>query len=268
MILDLNTCISNQLLISVDDGSPLKFYDTPNSDILLCSSLTGYTYPVISGKPILLRSSFPLEYTLNGIPLKIVEDSYEQYMLLSQIKASVSTNLDKSCEVYQHTMKLFSNLASGLNGNGLLVDIGCDDPSLSVNYFPSNCQYIGLDPILNSSEESDFSVVGLAEELPFRTESCDMAAFNGSLDHVLDFNSALLEAFRVLKKGGELVIQIYTYDDSKNSTLLTDICHFHHYRNNQLKSCLSNLFSTVDDQLYDCPKGYSHRKITQYFCKK
>ena len=267
-MIDLKTCINNELLISVDDGSLLKYKSYHHSDDLLCSCLTGHTYPVVSGKPILLRSSFPLKYILNGIPHECVEDSYQQYMLLSQIKASVSTNLDKSCEVYQHTMKLFTNLASGLNGNGILVDIGCDDPSLSINYFPSNCQYIGLDPILNTSKESDFSVVGLAEELPFRSESCDMVAFNGSLDHVLDFNSALLEAFRVLKKGGELVIQIYTYDNSKDSTLLSDICHFHHYRNHQLKSCLSNLFKTVDEQFYDCPKGYSHRKITQYFCIK
>lgn len=268
MILDLNTCINEKLLISVDDSSLLKYKSNHNLGDLLYSSLTGHTYPVVSGKPILLRSSFPLEYILNGIPLEVVDDSYKQYMLLSQIKASVSTNLDKSCDVYKQTMKLFTNLASGLKGNGLLVDIGCDDPSLSINYFPTGCQYIGLDPILNSSEESDFSIVGLAEELPFRSDSCDMAAFNGSLDHVLDFNTALLEAYRILKNGGELVIQIYTYDDSKNSTLLTDICHFHHYRNHQLKSCLSNLFSTVDEQFYDCPKGYSHRKITQYFCIK
>ena len=102
-MIDLKTCINNELLISVDDGSLLKYKSYHHSDDLLCSCLTGHTYPVVSGKPILLRSSFPLKYILNGIPHEFAEDSYQQYMLLSQIEASVSTNLDKSCEVYQHT---------------------------------------------------------------------------------------------------------------------------------------------------------------------
>ena len=269
MILDLDTCLNNELLISVDDGSLLNIEHSSNTNSLLRSETGDFSYPILSGKPVLFRSSFPFEYIHDGIPYENIEDPYQQYMLLSQIKASISTNLDKSCDVYKHTMKLFTNLASGLKGNGLLVDIGCDQPSLSVSYFPSGCQYIGIDPVLNlSNDQRDFSLVALAEELPLRSESCDMAAFNGSLDHVLDFNSGLLEAHRILKKQGELVIQIYTYNDSKMSTLLTDICHFHHYRNHQLKSALNKLFSTVDVEFHDCPKGYSHRKITQYFCKK
>ena len=81
--------------------------------------------------------------------------------------------------------------------------------------------------------------------------------FNASLDHILDYYEAISEAFRVLKKKGSLYLSSYVWKEK--ATLLTDIVHFHHFRENQLIGCIEELFVIKKILRYECPKNNSHR---------
>lgn len=112
------------------------------------------------------------------------------------------------------------------HASGFAIDIGCGDPTIGAAILPPSCSYIGVDPFATDSES--FSLFGASEDLPFRNEVFDLALFNTSLDHVLDYVTALREAHRVLRPGGHLYISTLIWQS--RDTLLTDDVHFHHFR--------------------------------------
>jgi SAM-dependent methyltransferase len=90
---------------------------------------------------------------------------------------------------------------------GRVLDVGCG-PQRRPSYVPElpGVELVGIDP-LRGVAARDFSFVrGLGEYLPFASGSFDRVLFGTSLDHLLDPDRALREAFRVLAPDGRAVL--------------------------------------------------------------
>jgi SAM-dependent methyltransferase len=246
--LSLVQCIERSLLISPDTQKGLVASDG-------AESLTDGAgqYRIKHGCPVL----YPLEITNawqdGALPLATVSSSaLKQYVLLSQIKQSGEINapVDSApARKHQHRFKEFCKKITGL-----ILDVGSDRPSQSMQLMPPGCEYLGLDPYAGDGE---FRVIGLGEILPIRTSSVDAVLFNTSLDHMLDHHTAIEEAHRVLREGGRVVIATYAW--LQRATLLTDSVHFHHFREGEILEALTNLFEIENICRYEDPKHATHR---------
>jgi len=85
----------------------------------------------------------------------------------------------------------------------------------------------------------------------------DAVLFNTSLDHILDYNTAIEEAHRILKPDGSVVIATYVWVE--RATLLTDNVHFHHFREFIILEALESYFEIEDIRRYEDPKHATHR---------
>ena len=188
------------------------------------------------------------------VPFDTYQDAFLQYFLLATIKQSGEINaLPTEHAAQKHFFRMSNFLASC---KGLTLDVGCDNPDLGSSLFPETVDYIGLDPFCTS--QAQFRVIGVGEYLPFIDGVFDNVFFNTSLDHILDWRSALREANRVLKKEGTLYISTYIWSDKADS--ITDLVHFHHFRNYELIGALDELnFGQFESKIYESPKGDPHR---------
>ena len=210
------------------------------------------TYGMRFGSPLL----YPTEVTNNWheglIPLSYRNSGLTQYILLSQIKHAGEINaLVDSAPYLKHSyrFKMFCQELSGL-----VLDVGCDRSSRSMQLLPPSCEYIGLDPYAGQGE---FRIIGLGEMLPIKDGAVDAVLFNTSLDHILDYHTAISEAFRVLKPGGSIVIASYAW--LERATLLTASLHFHHFREYEILGSLQERFQIEKISRYEDPKQASHR---------
>ena len=107
--------------------------------------------------------------------------------------------------------------------SGRCVDVGGSDGSLRAFLDPQQ-EYISIDPWLELVREPRSRVAKLvypfideplnfiaafAEHLPFLSWSFDVVHMRSVLDHFLNPELAVREAFRVLKNGGSIVIGLY-----------------------------------------------------------
>lgn len=246
-VLSLSQCLERHLLISPDTKRELTAID--GKDVL---SDGVAEYKTISSSPLL----YPIETTAawqdGALPLTYCSNTLNQYVLLSQIKQSGEINapLDSGpARKHQYRFKDFCKALSGL-----VLDVGSDRPSYSSQLLPDACEYLGLDPYAGQGE---FRIIGLGEILPIRDESVDAVLFNTSLDHILDYHTAIEEAHRVLKPGGSVVVATYAWIE--RATLLTDHVHFHHFREFEILGVLANYFQIENIQRYEDPKYATHR---------
>jgi len=253
-------------ILNLNDFSPLL--TSPESKGTSPLTLNGESFsdgtlnfPLVDGLPILLPSKVH-PYIKNGrieIPLDKSLEKFIQYFLISSIKQNHPTiNSDHNDYWYQRHMdnckKLFTHAKEGL-----LLDIGCDTPSLNIKLHSQNIQYIGLDPSFTLTEE--FRVIGIAELLPFKNESFDNVCLMSSLDHVLDYYQAFSEATRVLKKGGKMLFSILVW--YKEADLFNDTNHFHHFRDEQIMNLFIDYKITF--MFKDVWKNNTHRE-SLYLC--
>jgi SAM-dependent methyltransferase len=245
-ILTLKECVDRQLLISPDSGAQLHL------DELTDRLFTGSeVFEIVDGSPRLYPSIVLNKLENGSLPLKYDYDSVSQYVLLSQIKQS--TGVNAVADSVPARILHYRTAIACQNLQGSVLDIGSDRPSHSAKLLPEACDYVGLDPYLGSGE---FRLLGLGEILPIRSNSIDNILFNTSLDHILDYMTALDEAWRVLKPGGKLVINTYAW--LTNATLLSDNVHFHHFREYQVLGALDK-FAINRIWRYVCPKNNTHR---------
>jgi SAM-dependent methyltransferase len=203
-----------------------------------------FDFPVLNNNPVLYPSAVNQAFLNSGLDLKYYEDSVRQYFLLSQIKQRGEINAPSESIHYQrhlYRMKQFL-----MEYEGLALDVGCDNTDIGASLFSSKCKYLGLDPF--ASDNTKFKVIGVGETLPFKSEIFDVVLFNTSLDHILDYNTAIEEAYRVLKSGGVLVISILIWH--KNATLLRDMVHFHHFRDFEIVGALSQKGTIIKQKEY------------------
>ena len=90
--------------------------------------------------------------------------------------------------------------------DGVVLDLGCGPGKFRSHFDPSRVEYVGLDPLV-LPEVGDFQFVqGVAEYLPFRSETFTDIVILSALDHFRDLSRFIDEAERVLRPGGRLHI--------------------------------------------------------------
>lgn len=235
------------ILSSPDSGRALSLTND-------AQSLTDGTlfYPLHYGLPLLYPISVLEELNNGEIGLDYYSDSIKQYYLLSQIKQRGEINAPSDSIHYQRHLFRMHRFLSSCTGS--VLDVGCDNVDISSALFGKECTYVGLDPFTNDT--SKFRVIGVGECLPFLSNSFDNVVFNTSLDHILDYHTAIEEAFRVLKPGGRLSIATLIWET--NATLLSDSVHFHHFREYEIVGALQEKMNIIELKKYSY-KNNSHR---------
>jgi SAM-dependent methyltransferase len=175
------------------------------------------------------------------------KDSFRQYVALSRIKASAHPdNLAPDDVWHQRHMARSGTLLS--SASGTLLDIGCGDADNVLPLLPTNIRYVGVDPTFEPDRPS--YICGLAEKLPFKSGVFDCVSFLTSLDHILDYHTALHEAKRVLKPGGKLFLATLIWHSA--AELFNDHIHFHHFRESQIKAAMQDIGLTLkSSDVYD-----------------
>lgn len=245
-MLDLDQCLSLELLRCVESNK--KLFRLPDGNLTDGSN----TYNVADGSPILYPLRIQKAWHGKNLPLKIFTDPLLQYALLSRIKQSGEINAPTSSIPYRKHQWRFSELCKDLKG--LVLDIGCDVPATQSTLLPNTCSYIGLDPY---SGAGSFRIIGLGEILPFASKCFNACLFNTSLDHILDYKTALDEAHRVLAHDGKIMIATYAWIE--RLTLLTDAVHFHHFTEEEILNYVSRKFKIEKIIRYEDPKHDTHR---------
>jgi len=246
--LTLADCLDRGILRSPDSFKELVF--SQNQKQLTDGNLN---YDTRNESPILYPNEITSEWVDGVLPQLHQHSSLLQYVLLSQIKQQGEINAPANSKPSLLHKYRFQQHCRGLSG--IILDVGCDNPSLSTQLFPAQCEYIGIDPYSGSGE---FRIIGLGEILPIASNSMDAAIFNTTLDHMLDYITALEEAVRVLKVGGRVVVASYAW--LSQATLLTDSVHFHHFREYQIIGALEGLGLTIEKlSRYEDPKNSKHR---------
>ena len=245
--LSLAQCLDRRLLISPESKQELVSVEGGE---FLTDGVRKYA--IRSGCPILYPNEITEVWEGEALPLAYPVSALSQYVLLSQIKQSGEINVPLDsipARKHQHRFKEFIKDLSGL-----VLDVGSDKPSHSLRLMPAACEYLGLDPYAGQGE---YRIIGLGEILPLREGSLDAVLFNTSLDHILDYFTAIEEAYRVLKPGGSVVVATYAW--LERATLLSDSVHFHHFREFEILGCLEEYFQIEDVKRYEDPKHSTHR---------
>ena len=268
-----NKSFSVDDLMSLDHSTIVDFAELCLKGFFCCPStkstlntkqlFNNYNYTFYNDSPVLFPKIISELFSENyDIPLDYHNDSILQYYLLSQIKGKSEINAPSdslAANKHFYRMKKFCEDLS----DGYLLDIGCDKPSVSHLFYPKTIRYHGIDPSFSNDE---FKSIGMAEMLPFSDSVFDFVSFNTSLDHILDYYTAVEEAFRVLKAKGCLIIASYAW--KAKATLLSDNVHFHYFRENQLVSLLINYFEIKKITRFEDPKGENHRYGVYIYAEK
>ena len=134
----LDQLLKREILISPDSKKNLIAATAAS----LTDGLTNYA--VVSGSPLLYPKEITEGWQDGLIPLTYQASALNQYVLLSQIKQTGEINSPLNsgpARKHQYRFKEFCKELSGL-----VLDVGSDKPSHSMQLLPSECEYLGLDP--------------------------------------------------------------------------------------------------------------------------
>ena len=90
--------------------------------------------------------------------------------------------------------------------SGVVLDVGCGTQRFPSYADTERCRFVGIDPLRGEAERDFEFLQGVAEYLPFRSDSVDQVLFATSLDHMLVPARALAEGARVIRPGGAVNI--------------------------------------------------------------
>ena len=87
-----------------------------------------------------------------------------------------------------------------------VIELGCGSGAL-LNHLPAKLK-VGLEPAesLLTATKGFVGVIGTAARMPFASKSFDLVFFKHSLHHVEDKTAAMIEAARITKSGGRLIV--------------------------------------------------------------
>jgi SAM-dependent methyltransferase len=91
---------------------------------------------------------------------------------------------------------------------GTLLDVGCKRGELKAStFFPPHVQYFGIDPLIAPGIEYSFPFrCEQIESTSFDNQTFDFVVIKDSVDYFEELDAALASAFRLLKRGGRLLI--------------------------------------------------------------
>jgi SAM-dependent methyltransferase len=187
--------------------------------------------------------------------------SSSHYFRVASMQAGESINSSSDDLHYKRHLWRMSDFVSG--ASGLTLDVGCGDPLVGMTIFPPACSYVGVDPFPSAVTEMAHRAAG--EDLPFRDDVFDVVSFNTSLDHILDYVTALLEARRVLRRGGTLFVSSLIW--SHSHSLIPDRVHFHHFKDFEIFGAVSHCGFRVAETKWYSYKSDTHRFGLYLACK-
>jgi SAM-dependent methyltransferase len=195
-----------------------------------------------------MRAESPMLY-----PSEQLNPAIAPYLAVSRFRQSGEINA--SPDGLHYARHVHRMRAAAASMRGLVLDVGCDDTSIGAALLPASCTYLGLDPF--AADHESFRLIGIGEALPIADASLDGVMFNTSLDHILDYVQALLEARRVLRPGGLILLSTLLWTD--RATMLPDAVHFHHFKGFELYGALEYCgFDVVQQAAYPY-KDDAHR---------
>ncbi len=164
-----------------------------------------------------------------------------------------------------------------LDLQGEILDLGCGDGHFTVKTLPGS-RVQGIDPALNSLRAAErlnyFSglICSNGDYLPFQSASFDTIISNSVLEHIPDVDSVILEAARVLKRGGKFIISVPNSNFTKN---LSIALFFERLGLNQIANRYRRMFNWISrhhhpdpeeiwlDRLRD--RGFINKSAWNYF---
>lgn len=113
--------------------------------------------------------------------------------------------VDVSHQHYLHLRSLFADLAqASRHAHGRLLDIGCGNKPYEGMFKDHITEHVGCDVV--QSDQNKVDIVCPATAIPLPDESFDTVLCTQVIEHVADHQSMLAEAFRLLRKGGTLIL--------------------------------------------------------------
>ena len=117
-------------------------------------------------------------------------------------------------------------VARYIKTNGVLCDLGCGQDAYLLRYFSSRIrQGIGFDGLVTDDAWQNISIkrASLLDRIPLSSESVDTVTILAALEHFTDDRNILVEAHRVLKKGGVVLITVPTLSNKPLLELLARV---------------------------------------------
>lgn len=139
--------------------------------------------------------------------------NHEEHDRLQQAKRDLSWQRYE--EGWQDIVDRYDVTAALVRGD--VLDIGCGQCLLG--HLLTEGRYVGLDSwdemLEEARERGDFELrFGKAEGLPFGRGEFDSVVMGQVLEHVYDEHAAVMEALRVLRNGGRLIVNVPADDEA------------------------------------------------------
>ncbi|MEN2400338.1 class I SAM-dependent methyltransferase [Flavobacterium sp. MC2016-06] len=117
-----------------------------------------------------------------------------------------SVNIDRNNIYYLHYKSYHDELFKAIKkyAKGDVLDIGCGNKPYE-DFFSSSCtSYIGCDIIQSNLNKVD--ILSPADNIPLEDNSFDTVFSTQTIEHVENYQGLVDEAYRLLKKGGFLIL--------------------------------------------------------------
>lgn len=158
-----------------------------------------------------------------------------------------------SCSVRGHKeAEAWKKFISRYLKGGYVLDIGCGPqpiPSYLEGYDVE--KIYGIDPLEGEAHPFVFKQ-GISENIPWECDSFDVVMFATSLDHVFLLDKTWAEVYRVLRKGGFLLVwtsfdeNAQKYNPYSSDFKPYDQYHMFHYNKHNLEEDLKDRFEQIE----------------------
>ncbi len=149
-------------------------------------------------------------------------DWFDGQVSYEKLVSKSSSNLLAEIENYRTEIKFDRPIYEHYRMNGRILDVGGSWGTVR-EFLPKDIHFISIDPFINCLNEISKSryeayaclsqplnfIAATAEFLPFVSESFDWIHMRSMIDHVQVPDLALMEARRVLKPDGRILIGLY-----------------------------------------------------------
>lgn len=107
------------------------------------------------------------------------------------------------------------------NNDLKVADLACGTGDMILHwqkYLGENCEFLGIDPsgqmleVAKKKVQNANFIQAQAQEIPLQSESVDIVSIAYGLRNVCSYQDALKEFYRILKKGGVLLILEFTHN--------------------------------------------------------
>lgn len=151
----------------------------------------------------------------------------------------------------------YFTLGSEFFNSKSILEVGCS-PAAAIHSLKEARFRVGIDPLTNEwghflPRNNTHYIQGKGEYLPFTSETFDLVLCLNTLDHVQSPIATLKEIYRVLKRGGNLLLYLQTFSTLKiirRGLGLIDRPHPHHFSDSSVFCMLQELGYSIDYHQY------------------